>query len=98
MKKSAMRGNGLRVHFKALENALIEDLKTPKRQNDVLDDVLADRIIDALLKEPTITQITLAKKLDVSYRTLQRKMNELKHAGRIERVGGKRYGCWKAQE
>ena len=93
-----LHGNGLRVHFKALETALIEESKTLKRQNDVLDDVLANRIIDSLLIEPTITQITLSEKLNISYRTLQRKIDELKRSGRIERIGGKRYGYWKVQK
>lgn len=89
-----LKGNGLRVSFKALQSALIKDSKTPKRQVDVLDGVLADRIIEAFQSNPKVTQTELAKQLDVSYRSLQRKMDELKAAGRIERIGGKRYGKW----
>lgn len=89
-----LRGNGLRVSFKALQSALIKDSKTPKRQIDVLDDVLADSIIEVLRNNPRITQTELAKQFDVPYRSLQRKMDELKATGRIERVGGKRYGKW----
>lgn len=93
-----LRGNGLRVHFKALQSALIEHSKAPKHQSDVLDgvldDVLEDQIINVLQKKPKITQIQLAKLFNVSSRSLQRRMDELKLAGRIERVGGKRYGHW----
>lgn len=75
-----------------------EDPNTPKRQGDgVLDDVLAERITAALREEPAITQEELSKKLEIPYRTLQRKMEELQKIGRIERVGGKRYGHWEVK-
>lgn len=70
----------------------------PKRQNDVLDGVLEERIIEILRTEPIITQIILAKRLGIPYRSLQRKMDELKVKGLIEREGGKRYGQWKVTE
>lgn len=91
-------GTTLRIRFRALESALIDQPKVPKRQNDVLDgvldDVLADRIIKALKEAPQITQKELVLMLDVPYRTLQRKMDELKVEGRIMRKGGKRFGYW----
>ena len=91
-------GSGLRVHFKALESALIDEDNAPKRQNGVwdgvLDDVLADRVIAALKENPRATQKGLAALLDIPYRTLQRKMDELKEEGKIIRKDGKRYGYW----
>ena len=45
-------------------------------------DVLADRIIKALKEAPQITQKELVLMLDVPYRTLQRKMDELKVEGK----------------
>lgn len=95
-------GTTLRIRFQALESALIDQSKTQKRQNvkmskrqgGVLDDVLVDRIMETLRKNPKITQVRLASALDVSPRTLQRKMDGLRAAGKIERVGGKRYGHW----
>jgi len=33
-----LRGNGLRIHFSALREALIEDFKAPKRQPELLED------------------------------------------------------------
>lgn len=51
-------------------------------------------MINVLQKKPKITQNQLAKLFNVSSRSLQRRMDELKSAGRIERVGGKRYGHW----
>ncbi len=90
-------GTTLRIRFRALESALIDQAKAPKRQNDVLDDVLADRIIKALKEAPQITQKELVLMLDVPYRTLQRKMEELKVEGRIIRKGGKRFGYWEVK-
>jgi ATP-dependent DNA helicase RecG len=106
-----VRGNTIRVHFKALKEALVDSgaakdqneglNENPKRQNDVLDgvldDVLADRIIKALKEAPQITQKELVLMLDVPYRTLQRKMDELKVEGRIIRKGGKRFGYWEVK-
>lgn len=50
--------------------------------------------METLRKNPKITQVRLASALDVSPCTLQRKMDELRAAGKIERMGGKRYGYW----
>ena len=76
----------------------VSDHNTPKRQNDVLDgvldDVLAERIIAEIKRNPTITQKELSDILSIPYRSLQRKMDELKDGGYIERIGGKRFGYW----
>lgn len=74
----------------------------PKRQDDVLsgvlNDVLVDKIIEVIQNDPKITQVELVKILNIPYRSLQRKMDEMKDSGRIERIGGKRYGHWKINE
>ena len=44
-----LRGNGLRVHFVALQGALIDQSKVPKDHPDTLDDPLAD--IDRILSQ-----------------------------------------------
>ena len=71
----------------------------PKHQDDVLsgvlNDVLVDKIIEVIQNDPKITQVELVKILNIPYRSLQRKMDEMKDSGRIERIGGKRYGHWK---
>lgn len=72
-----------------------ENSNAPIRQIDgVLDGVLEKEILTLLKEEPTTTQMNLSKKLRIPYRTLQRKMKELQKAGKIERIGGKRYGYW----
>lgn len=74
----------------------------PKRQDDVLsgvlNDVLVDKIIEVIQNDPKITQVELVKILNIPYRSLQRKMDEMKDSGRIERIGGKRYGHWKIND
>ena len=86
-------GTTLRIRFKALENALINESKTSKSQNDVL----ADTVAEPLKKNPKITQKELVEQFDISRRTLQRKLNELKEKGKIIRKGGMRYGYWEVK-
>ena len=92
-------GNGLRVRFTALQSALVEQGKEPMPQSDkqdgALDDALARKILEVLTEDPRISQISLSEKLSLARRSVQRKMDELKNVGRIERIGGKRYGYWK---
>lgn len=89
-------GNGIRVHFKALKSALIEDFKEPKRHvSGALDDALVQRIIKELKSNPAISQKEIAERVGSTRRTVQRKMEELVKDNVIERVGGKRYGHWK---
>ncbi|MEE1329329.1 MAG: SymE family type I addiction module toxin [Oscillospiraceae bacterium] len=40
----------------------------------------------------------LGEKMGVTRRVVQKYINVLKEAGRIERVGGKRYGYWKIND
>lgn len=93
-----LRGNGLRVHFAALQSALIDQPKDPKDQSDTLDDTLADRIMTLLRTHPSMTQNELAILLEISVPTVKRAMKVLSDNGRIERVGGKRYGHWQINE
>ena len=75
---------------------------TPKRQKGgALEDEnggLDEKIIHILADKPEISQKALAEELELPYRTLQRRMAELTQEGRIERVGGKRYGHWAVKE
>jgi len=95
-------GTGLRVYFPALKSALIDQPKAPKHQNTekhgALDDAMVLRIIEILKEQPDISQEALGENLGVTRRVVQKYINALKEAGRIERVGGKRYGHWKINE
>ncbi|MGO5161187.1 MULTISPECIES: helix-turn-helix domain-containing protein [unclassified Bilifractor] len=95
-------GTGLRVYFPALKSALIDQPKAQKHQNTekngALDDAMVLRIIEILKEQPDISQEALGENLGVTRRIVQKYINALKEAGRIERVGGKRYGHWEINE
>ena len=90
-------GNGIRLHFNALQSALIDQTKDPKYQRDTLADTLADKIIALLTESPTLTQEELAESVKVSVPSVKRAMKILSDSGRIVRVGGKRYGHWEVK-
>lgn len=71
-----------------------QDGGTLENENGGLD----EKIIHILADKPEISQKALAEELEIPYRTLQRRMAELMQEGRIERVGGKRYGHWAVKE
>lgn len=87
-------GTTLRIRFKALESALIDQSKVPKDQPDTLGDTLADSIITLIKGNPQITQSELADATKVSVPSIKRTMKILSDNGKIVRKGGKRYGYW----
>lgn len=95
-------GTTLRIHFKALESALIDQPKVPKGQNEPLDepkeDLLIDKIILLLRDNPKATYDDLVTELSVSRSTIKRAMGNLVADGHIVRVGGKRYGHWEIND
>ena len=56
------------------------------------------RIIEKLKEQPDISQEELGESLGVTRRVVQKYINVLKEAGRIERVGGKRFGHWEIRD
>ena len=95
-------GTGIRVYFPALRSALIDQPKVPKghsaKTDGTLDDTLALKIIEIICSKPDITLDQLSAETGIARRTLVRYMSALKEAGRIERVGGKRYGHWEIRD
>ena len=95
-------GTGIRVYFPALRSALIDQPKVPKghsaKTDGTLDDTLALKIIEIIRSKPDITLDQLSAEVGIARRTLVRYMSALKEAGRIERVGGKRYGHWEIRD
>ena len=95
-------GTGLRVYFPALKSALIDQPKAPKHQNTdkhgALDDAMVLKIIEKIKEQPDISQEALGEIIGVTRRVVQKYINALKEAGRIERVGGKRYGHWEIKK
>ena len=68
---------------------------SPKHHNEALDDALELRLVDVLEKEPSLDQCELSRILCVSRATVQRCFKRLLEAGKIVRIGGKRFGHWK---
>ena len=62
--------------------------------NGTLGDTMALKIIEIIRSKPDITLDQLSAEAGIAKRTLVRYMSNLKNAGRIERIGGKRYGHW----
>jgi ATP-dependent DNA helicase RecG len=101
-----MRGTGLRVRFKALESALVDSGKRP--QTDIQTDIQTDtpwnsidqigrlgkEIMVLVKSNPTLTISDMARKMDVTSRTIEREVAKLRSAKKIARIGGKRFGHW----
>ena len=90
-----LRGNGLRVHFKALQSALIAHPKSPNRHNVGLDVGIANKILELVVDNPKITMAEMAERLGVTKRTIEREIKQLRETGNLKRIGGKRFGHWK---
>lgn len=88
-------GNGLRVYFKALKSALIDQPKTPNRQGGGIDGGLAEKIVALIRENESITILEISEKLEIPKRTIEREMKKLRETKRIVREGGNRYGYWK---
>lgn len=95
-----LRGTGLRVHFKALESALIEENhpKVPKEQSGTLNGTLAENVKRIIISNPTITQPEIAEKVNISLRSVKRIMKSMTENGELSRSGGKRYGHWEIKD
>lgn len=97
-----LTGTALRVHFKALQSALIDQSKAPKHQSanlcGTLDGALALKIIEVIKDDPSNTIDQISERTGIARRTLVRYMNILREEGRIERIGGKRYGHWRIND
>ena len=68
--------------------------KVPKSQGDTLDDTLELLVKQKISSNRKITQIQLAKELNISVTTVKRVMKSLSDKNEIVRVGGKRFGYW----
>ena len=87
-------GDDITVKFVALQSAKISDFRAPKLQPDVLGEVLEERVLNELRGNAGLNQKDLAERLHTSLSSVQRATSRLKESGRIQRVGGKRYGYW----
>ena len=85
-----LRGNGLRVHFKAPHSPLVSHPKSPTRHNVGLDVGIAYKILELVVANPKITMVEMAE------RTSEHEVKLLRETGSIERIGNKRFGHWKS--
>lgn len=93
-----LTGTTLRIRFKALEKALIDQPKDLRDQADTLADTLPGSIITLIKSNPHITQGEMAEVIKVSVPSIKRTMKILSDSGKIVRKGGKRYGRWEVNE
>ena len=82
-----------------MESALIDESKTPHRHDGGLsggiDGGLAEKIIELIRIDGTVTVSAIAESLGIPKRTIEREMKKLRDSERITREGGNRYGRWK---
>ncbi len=91
-------GTTLRIHFRALESALIDQPKTPNRQGGGIDGGLAEKIVALIRENESITVLEMSETLETPKRTIEREMKKLRDIKRITREGGNRYGHWKIND
>ena len=68
--------------------------KVSMSQDDTLDDTLELLVKQKLKTNKKMTQVQLAKELNISTATIKRVMKSLSDKNEIVRVGGKRFGYW----
>lgn len=97
-----LTGTTLRIRFKALESALIDEPKPPNCQDGGLSGGkgggLAEKIIALIRLNGSITVLEMSETLEISKRTIEREMKKLRDSKRIIRKGGNRYGYWKIND
>jgi predicted HTH transcriptional regulator len=92
----------LRVSFKYKENPFEYENITPKNGvingeiNDVKNITNNEKIIlNAIIKNPNISQKDISNETKIPYRTVQRLISTLKSKELIERIGSNKSGYWK---
>ena len=68
--------------------------KAPKLTKNALGKALENQVIELMKEKPYITQLEIAKHLELSRTKVQSVIRELLKSGKVERIGGKRYGKW----
>jgi ATP-dependent DNA helicase RecG len=101
-----VHGEDIMVKFNALQSAKVSESKTPKRHDEPLNEPL-DEPLEKSLEEkmlafvqnmPKSTYDLVAESLGVSRSTVKRTMKSLMEQGKVERIGGKRYGHWEVKQ
>ena len=66
--------------------------------NEPMERPLEEKILQLIRNTPNCTYDALAESLEVSRSTVKRTMKLLAQQGKIERIGGKRYGYWQIHD
>ena len=93
-----IHGEDIMVKLKALQSAKVTESKTPNRHDDGLNVGLENKILEFIRENPKITMLEIAQKVNVTKRTIERIVKNLREENCIERKGGKRYGYWEIKE
>lgn len=97
-----VHGKDIMVKFHALQSSKVPDSKMPNRHNDDinvdLDVGLEKKILIIMEEDSSVTMGAISDKLNVTKRTVERIVKKLREQGKIERIGGKRYGHWVIHE
>ncbi|MBO7541710.1 MAG: winged helix-turn-helix transcriptional regulator [Bacteroidales bacterium] len=92
-------GNGLRVRFKALESALIDDTEAEENSGGDVHtqkgvEKSVEKIIRAIKENPQITVKELTTLIGLSRRGVEKNIKNLKQKGIIRRVGPDKGDHW----
>lgn len=81
--------------LETIKDALLEATAQSDIQSDNQNVTLEEqKIIDLIIDNPNITQNELAKALNVTERTIKRRMKTMQDKDLIKRENGKRNGKW----
>jgi ATP-dependent DNA helicase RecG len=84
--------------FRNISEGFMVTVFVNKKKDNVVDNVVDKRlefIIEIILKNNQLSAVQIAKKLDVSSRTVQRDLDKLKQEGKLKRIGSEKSGYWK---
>ena len=85
--------------LETIKDALVEATTQSDIQSDKANVTLEEqKIIDLIIDNPNITQNELAKALNVTERTIKRRMKTMQDKDLIKRENGKRNGRWIVNE
>ena len=77
---------------------MIDEPINSNRKDVGKDVALASKILKLIIEDSEISMAGMAKKLNVTSRTVEREVGKLRESGRIERVVGRRFGRWEIRE
>lgn len=101
--------NQVRVEFRKekIGFTIIFYRKNYEKENEITKNVLVndpvnanlnitkESILKIIMKNPKVTQISIANQLEISEKTVKRNISKLKEKGIVERIGADKNGYWK---